>query len=179
MQDSISVDLPYNDINNNGFPETGDFSHELPFSEDSLAVFVYNGNEWKYTGGNNDSIGNSISFSVQNAGIFCIFPATDDPEDDKIISIPRRYCTPDKDGLNDCVRININPGKEVKVDIRIYSLSGKLVNELVKGVSITGSHSVDWCGISTHGKELPIGPYLYEVRFDGEKKETGVLLLVK
>ena len=147
--------------------------------ENNLAVFILNGNDWDYLGGKVDQNNNIVSFDSQNFGIFGIFPIDKNKILKERISFTRKYMTADNDGIDDCLMIILKPDKPIKVDIRIYNVSGRMVMDLMHEVEINSLYTIKWCGKNIDGENLKIGPYLYEIRFNGEKAENGVILIVK
>ncbi len=177
IQDKVNLVLPYNDIDDDGIPEDDNGIELAGVSEADLGVFVLNGNRWDYVGGEVDTANKVIYFDTQVFGIFGIFPV----DRGKLFksSVNPRYVTSDADGINDCLTFSINPERSVKLDILIYKLSGEQVNWLVRSVMIDKHFTAQWCGRDDDRSPLPIGPYLYEIRFDGKKEETGIILNVK
>ncbi len=178
--DKINLALPYNDLDNNGEPEIYNSTENMTnVQENSLAVFILNGIDWDYLGGKVDQNNNIISFDSQNFGIFGIFPIDKNKIQKERISFNIKYMTADNDGIDDCLMIRLKPDKPIKVDIRIYNVSGRMVMDLMHGVEINSLYTIKWCGKNIDGENLKIGPYLYEIRFNGEKAENGVILIVK
>jgi flagellar hook assembly protein FlgD len=71
-----------------------------------------------------------------------------------------------------------------RVTLRIYSLTGQLVRELVQGEMASGRHSVSWNGHNDLGAQVASGLYFYrlEVRPRNEKAaftQTRRMMLVK
>ncbi len=60
--------------------------------------------------------------------------------------------------------ISFDIANESFVSLRIYDLSGKVVNTLIKESLTVGEHSVIWNGKNASGKELPAGFYIYEIK---------------
>ncbi len=169
----ISVSFPYNDVNNNGYPETYDMSSESSYAENKLSVFLFNNNTWKYLGGTVDTVNKLVNIDLSLLGLFGIFPATE--KISSTVSFSKKYITPD----NSSIMINIKPKSSVKLSVKIYDISGRLVRTLADDLSVANNYSLIWDGKDDSGNELNGGTYIYEVRFDGKKEEAGVVLLVK
>ncbi|MFK5855675.1 MAG: choice-of-anchor D domain-containing protein [Bacteroidota bacterium] len=60
--------------------------------------------------------------------------------------------------------ISFNLDEESFVKLRIYDLSGKVVNELINQNLSSGTHNVIWSGENIAGKELPAAFYIYEIK---------------
>ncbi len=183
IQNKVGLTLPYNNYDNDKFPEVYNTFIEPPnVSVDSLGIFLLSidGDEWTYIGGDVNAAAKTISFDSQSLGIFGVFPIDRSQLNDKIVNIsPNRFITADGDGENDFILFRINPkNKKVKLDVNIYNLSGGLIYRLVRSQIVDKTCSVKWYGKNLHDEELSIGPYIYEVRFDDKKVENGVIILV-
>ena len=66
----------------------------------------------------------------------------------------------------DQTTISFNLEQSSFVNLRIYDLSGKVVQTLINKQMTDGQHSVIWNGKSISGKELPSGFYFYEINTD-------------
>jgi hypothetical protein len=162
-----------------GIPMNCVVFHDYILSSIFQLIFLLN-NSWEYVGGTVDQNNNLITFDSQALGIFGIFPANKSLLDEKSVTFSHKYLTLDQDGNNECMTMVVNPkGKKVELDINLYDISGNLILDLVNGVTINDLYPVIWCGKNKWLKPVSIGPYIYEVRFNGEKEETGILLIVK
>jgi len=65
-----------------------------------------------------------------------------------------------------------------KVTIRVFDVSGRLVNTLSKNVTETGLNEIRWNGKSSDGKPMASGMYFYKIRFaNGEESEAKMTML--
>ena len=70
------------------------------------------------------------------------------------------------------------PGSET-VSLRIFDLSGRLVNTLVDGMQLEpGEHSITWNGLESSGKKVAAGVYFYRLEA-GKFRETKSMTLLK
>jgi gliding motility-associated-like protein len=79
--------------------------------------------------------------------------------------------TPNGDGFNDIVIFNIPGLRENYGKVEIYNFRGRKVREL--------SGQNQWDGKDDEGEELPLGPYIYIVKVDGNVKANGTLTLIR
>ncbi len=180
LQNKISLSLPFSDFDNNNVPEIYDTFQNIPAGTvNDLAVFMLSSGKWNYLGGAVDPSGSMIIFDSQDLGVFGIFPADKSKLEQGSLVFSQKYLTSDGDGLNEEIMITINPPKSVKADFLIFNLSGKLVRTLIRGQSINMPFPVKWNGRDDFNRRLPAGPYLYELRFDGEKEANGLMLIVR
>ena len=63
------------------------------------------------------------------------------------------------------------------VQLTVYDLMGRVVNELVSGRINTGTHKVIWNGTDAHGNPVASGMYLYQLKTDSFIKTRKLLLL--
>ena len=66
--------------------------------------------------------------------------------------------------FSDQTTISFNLDQNSFVTLRIFDLSGKVVQTLINKQMTDGQHLVIWNGKSTSGKELPSGFYFYEIK---------------
>lgn len=64
--------------------------------------------------------------------------------------------------FNESINISYNLIQDTKVTINIYSLSGKLIKNLVKRKQASGSYSVMWNGADANGSTVNQGTYIYQ-----------------
>lgn len=64
-----------------------------------------------------------------------------------------------------------------QVDLAVYDLRGRLVNQLIGEVRNPGEHSVEWRGADGAGRSLPSGVYVARLRADGVVQSQRLLLL--
>jgi hypothetical protein len=73
-------------------------------------------------------------------------------------------------------RIHLAPEGGQPVSVRIYSVSGELVQTLVENRVVDGSHSVIWDGANAHGIRVAAGTY-FVVLSEGEQRTVKKLVL--
>lgn len=77
------------------------------------------------------------------------------------------------------------PGRNLNIDIRIYSMDGRLVRQMEERVITSGfrTNPIPWRGDSDAGNPLAGGLYIYRVRVDGgegfSNEMSGKLVLVR
>jgi hypothetical protein len=67
--------------------------------------------------------------------------------------------------------------KDGFVDLRIYSVRGKLVRTLVRGFRAGGFYTEVWDGSTDSGQEAPPGIYFYQFRTKGHNEKKRMVLL--
>jgi hypothetical protein len=181
LQDSVKLVFAYQDEDNDNVPEIYMTDTELTgHSDSSLGLFRLDNNAWIYVSGMVDVQKNIIALNTQTLGTYAIFPMNKAKiKDTGPFQFSKRYLTPDGDGVNDCLEINVTPPGPVKLDICIYNIFGKRVKRVVKNVAISGPYSATWCGKDDYDVDLEVGTYLFEIRFNGKKEINGLILLVK
>ncbi|MCK4421639.1 T9SS type A sorting domain-containing protein, partial [candidate division WOR-3 bacterium] len=124
-----------------GSPTTGEatFSYEEPFFSDTIRFTVYA----------KDNAGN-----VGNAGI------TFRIGEGELLWGVDNYPNPMKDKTT----IIYHLSQEVEVDIKIFTIAGRLVKKLRTGVSRYGVNYAEWDGRDERGREVSNGIYYFMVR---------------
>ncbi|MCK4421966.1 T9SS type A sorting domain-containing protein, partial [candidate division WOR-3 bacterium] len=124
-----------------GSPTTGEatFSYEEPFFSDTIRFTVYA----------KDNAGN-----VGNAGI------TFRIGEGELLWGVDNYPNPMKDKTT----IIYHLSQEVEVDIKIFTIAGRLVKKLRTGVSRYGLNYAEWDGRDERGREVSNGIYYFMVR---------------
>ncbi len=117
---------------------------------------------------NNSSV-REVEFKVAESGDFSIYNVFNYPNPFS----NKTYFTFQKVALEDDVPVN--------VEIRIYTLSGKLINKIER-FGLTGNFiAIEWDGRDIDGDEIANGVYIYKVivkSFDGSKKVESLGKLV-
>lgn len=67
---------------------------------------------------------------------------------------------------------------ESAVSLKIYTVQGEFVKELVDGVQASGSHRITWDGSNYRNDRLPSGVYMYRLN-TGNQTDTRKMLLVR
>lgn len=65
------------------------------------------------------------------------------------------------------------------VQIKVYDISGRLINSLVAKALIAGSYSAVWNGKDITGNNVSSGIYFYNMTIDGSKSISRKMLLIK
>jgi hypothetical protein len=65
-----------------------------------------------------------------------------------------------------------------EVHLGVYTLTGRLVTELVNGYAEAGPHSVAWDGRDRFGREVASGVYYYILEAD-EERQAGKMILLR
>lgn len=68
--------------------------------------------------------------------------------------------------------------KDSFVDITIYDMLGNVVNNLVSGIQLSGSKSVQWNATNNQGNLVSAGVYLYKIQA-GDLSDTKKMILLK
>ncbi|MCG8581218.1 MAG: lamin tail domain-containing protein, partial [Bacteroidales bacterium] len=86
-------------------------------------------------------------------------------ESNRLVSIQPEVFTPDNDGIDDRMNIQINSdATNTMVTIRIYDSNGKEVRYLINNQSLAQSSTFAWDGLSDNGAKLKPGIYLIFVQ---------------
>ena len=80
--------------------------------------------------------------------------------------------------FNPSTVIKFDVAKAGKVTLRVYSVTGELVEELLNKEVISGSYSINWDGTNTFGKKMSSGIYFYKLQTMDYQK-IGKAILVK
>ena len=74
-------------------------------------------------------------------------------------------------------RISFTVPRAASVSIRIYDVSGRLVENLVDGMVSAGTHNVEWNGRSSDGSRVAPGIYMSILQVEGERVVRKLSLL--
>jgi len=69
--------------------------------------------------------------------------------------------------VNNNTKIDITLTQPSSAAIRIYDMTGKMVNEIFRGELSAGTTSLNWNATAGNGSALPAGNYLLIVTHDG------------
>ena len=80
--------------------------------------------------------------------------------------------------FNPSTVIKFDVAKKGKVTLRIFTIEGKLVTELMNGEMKSGSYSVTWNGTDSFGTKMSSGIYFYKLQTSDYQK-IGKAILIK
>jgi hypothetical protein len=78
--------------------------------------------------------------------------------------------------LQDASYFHYTLNSAANVDIKIYSLDGKVVKSIAASQASAGAYSLAWNGNDNKGAKVPAGVYIYEVKA-GSQKVTGKIIV--
>ena len=132
--ESINYSTPVDAINS--IPDiVGDGTMEM-------VVGGRNGQVYCYSGGLGYFVNIDENNKIENSGISTNYP----------------------NPFSEQTTISFNLDQNSFVTLRIFDLSGKVVQTLINKQMTNGQHSVIWNGNNSSGKELPSGFYFYEIK---------------
>jgi hypothetical protein len=82
-----------------------------------------------------------------------------------IASCDNKWLSPDNDGLDDAVCVNIFPPKPGMISLRLFDLRGRLVRTLLKNKYVGSNDQVIWDGTADSGSLVPFGRYILHVEY--------------
>ena len=80
--------------------------------------------------------------------------------------------------FNPRTTISFSLPREQHVALDVFTMDGRRVTTLVRGVQSAGVHAVDWNGLDHAGRAQPSGTYVYVMRAD-DVREVGRMTLVR
>jgi hypothetical protein len=99
---------------------------------------------------------------------------TDDTPTAKYVTkLDQNYPNP----FNPSTEIKFSLKKRSNVTIRVYDVSGRLVNTLVNGVLDAGPKSVNWNGLNSNGASVASGVYFYRMDTKDYTESKKMILL--
>lgn len=156
------------------------FSHTLLFSQviqghitDPLTgkgisnVFITIGDTSVYT----DSTGYYNIDISSSTGLKIRFDTNDLPNK---YSLLQNYPNP----FNPTTTFHYDLPKESQVNITIYDMLGRKVNQLLSEKQPSGSHSIQWNGVDSQGNIMGAGIYFYQIQA-GDFVQTKKMVLMK
>ncbi len=90
------------------------------------------------------------------------------------ISVMPNPFTPNEDGYNDEVVFLIPESSEIDIDIYIYDIYGRLIDELKSGNS-----RITWKGMSKEGTPQEPGIYFYHIKKGSNELKSGTITLIR
>lgn len=79
--------------------------------------------------------------------------------------------------FNAATRIRFALPRAAEVEVKIFDVAGRELNELANGERATGHHEVIWNGRGRNGEELSSGVYLVRLRYRTERQGIWSQLL--
>jgi len=106
------------------------------------------------------------------------FETTTDPSNVTQTGISSIYPNPSNGEITVSYAISSEELNAVKVSVKVYDLTGRVVGELVNENLVSGSYSVTWNVCSSDGNLIPYGVYFIKM-VAGDKQEIKRIMLVK
>ncbi|MDD5066271.1 MAG: gliding motility-associated C-terminal domain-containing protein [bacterium] len=151
------LDLLYFDLDNDGKVELADGTI-TGCDEKKMALFWWDRYDWRYIGGEVDSVNNTVSAYVTHLATFALFSV--DHLTKEAYRPKEKIITPNNDGINDVLYFGGTPGS---FDITIFDVSGAIVRKI--------SDVAEWDGRNSRGKSVESGIYIYQARVNVNGKE--------
>jgi hypothetical protein len=92
----------------------------------------------------------------------------------EIINLHQNYPNP----FNPVTTLHYDLPEDAMVNITIYDMMGRIINNLVSSQQTTGYKSVQWNATNDKGEPVSAGVYLYTIQA-GEFRQTKKMLLLK
>ncbi len=132
------------------------------------------------TSGNNDSLCNAVFDNISINGVL----VSVEDEEKNIDLIPSEFTISNyPNPFNPTTTIkysipNIEGNENFRsVQIKIYDITGSLVEELLREKKNAGTHKVIWNGKNRNGLQVSSGIYFYKVQLDDQIKTAKMLLM--
>ncbi|MFA5858853.1 MAG: hypothetical protein WC955_07285 [Elusimicrobiota bacterium] len=174
LNQPAEITLLYFDVDNDGLVDGTEIE------ESGLRIFWYDGNDWRYVGGEIDTLKNTVTAKVSHFSVYGLFPVlTNSTVQAEQYKPWERVITPNSDGKNDFACFNgINnyyasssiDNKGLPKEVRIYDLRNRLIRAI---------DSIDiWDGKDNDGNAVESGVYIYQYAVNG-KVVTGSIVVAK
>jgi hypothetical protein len=149
----------------------------------TLALYLSeDGGSWERLGGTVDVGSSSLSLAVSRAGRYALFADNGvGPTSEGLtaLSFSPRVFSPRGSYADTQVGIGFNLGKAGPVTVKVFSLSGRLIREVIAGQQLgAGANLVRWDGRDRDGGVVVDGMYLVTVEALG-RSETKTLAVVR
>ena len=169
LNGEAQIYISYKDNDNNGIVDGTDIQ------ESKLKLFRLNEatGEWEVVDGSQvDTVNNKVYANIDKFGTYCIMAYY---ETDSIISYPNPANINEYD-----VIIRFNLERDIKVTIKIYTITGELVRNLTEDETLLAGldRRIHWDGKNDLGLIVVNGVYLIRINrenIDGSGKETIIL----
>ncbi|MBN1898078.1 MAG: gliding motility-associated C-terminal domain-containing protein, partial [Spirochaetes bacterium] len=142
------LDLVYFDLDHDGKVETLDGT-ETEKEEKNMALFWWDGFEWRYIGGSVNPSKNTVSASVSRLSLFALFSV--DHLSKEAFRPKEKIITPNGDGINDIVYFGGGYGE---FEIIIFDVNGREIRKI--------NDLPQWDGKDSRGKYVESGVYIYQ-----------------
>ncbi|MBT3589636.1 MAG: T9SS type A sorting domain-containing protein [Candidatus Marinimicrobia bacterium] len=90
-----------------------------------------------------------------------------------IFKLSQNYPNP----FNPETAIQVNLPQDEFIQLEILDISGRIVNQLVKGIQSEGIHSFRWNGTNASGKSVSAGTYIYRLSSESGIESKKMILL--
>ncbi len=137
-------------------------------NEADLKIFLWDGFQWRLTGGSVDNQKNTVSAKLMHFSKYALFQWTG-VLDLKDTSPLRKIITPNSDGENDYAEFC---GLEPPYELYIHNIRGRIIK------SYEDISSPVWDGTDEDGDIVESGIYMYQIKKDGEIL-SGVIVVAK
>ncbi len=117
--------------------------------------------------------GGDASEEVSTNGLRVLASSDEAPDLVQNLAFSSGVVTPNGDGINDELSISYSLyglPQGVPVQIHIFSLDGRRVASIEKGIQGSGPQELNWDGRDDSGRSLPPGMYLLGIGIDAEKQ---------
>ncbi len=117
--------------------------------------------------------GGDASEAIGTNGLRVLASSSEAPDLVQNLTFSSGAVTPNGDGINDELRITYSLyglPQGVPVQIQVFSLDGRLVASIDKGLQDSGPQELSWDGRDASGNALPPGLYLLGIGIEAEKQ---------
>jgi hypothetical protein len=144
------------------------FSYETGSSTKGEVTFTYNSN------GSSDSINFEV-YAKDNVGNIAIVEAAFRIKEQVLLWNVDNYPNP----MKDKTVIVYHLSEEVPVEIKIFTIAGRLVKEIQSGISRDGANYVEWDGRDKLGRKVSNGVYYYMVKAGDGDPYYGKIAVIR
>ncbi|NNF07667.1 MAG: hypothetical protein HKN21_12970, partial [Candidatus Eisenbacteria bacterium] len=102
--------------------------------------------------------------------------STDNPTNPRVTMLAQNAPNP-MAAAGTRIQYQIGVNDDGPVSLRVYSLSGRLIDTIVEERQLAGMHEAFWDGTTSSGVRVPAGIYFYELRTGSERQVRRLALL--